>query len=380
MRDRTGVCRHGPARLRYAPDAVEITCYSSTFSTLPASASPGANPGPSDPAMTPSPAIPFPPAGPVFTADCAQGLLAFDGADAAAFLHGQLSTDVAAMAVGDAAWSSYNSPKGRMLGTLLLCRLAPDAFRALVAADLAEPLRRRLAMFVLRAKVAVADLSAGGRRFGVAGPGADDAVRTALGLASAPAPGHAVAAGDALAAVTPDGRCLVHVPAGDEDAVTARLAAHARPLAADAWALFGIRAGVPAIGEATTDLFVPQAANWDLVGGVNFRKGCYPGQEIVARMQYLGRLKERLYAFHLDGPPPAPATPLYGDVFGDQACGTVVNAAPAPAGGSDLLAVAQIAAVAGGPLRVGAPNGPALAAGALPYPVPDPAAPERPRL
>ena len=141
-----------------------------------------------------------------------------------------------------------------------------------------------------------------------------------------------------------------------------------------------MRAGVPQIGAGTQDLFVAQTANLDLLGGLNFRKGCYPGQEIVARMQYLGRLKERLYAFHLDGPPPAPATPLYGDVFGDQACGAVVNAAPAPAGGSDLLAVAQIAAVAGGPLRVGAPNGPALAAGALPYPVPDPAAPERPRL
>ena len=262
--------------------------------------------------MTTSPAIPVPPAGPVFTADCAQGLLAFDGADAAAFLHGQLSTDVAAMAVGDAAWSSYNSPKGRMLGTLLLCRLAPDAFRAFVAADLAEPLRRRLAMFVLRAKVAVADLSAGGRRFGVAGPGAADAARTALGLATAPAPGHAVAAGDALAVVTPDGRCLVHVPAGEEEAVAARLAAHARPMAAGAWALFGIRAGVPAIAAATADLFVPQAANWDLVGGVSFRKGCYPGQEIVARTQHLGRIKRRTLRYHLaPGPEPAPLAGLH---------------------------------------------------------------------
>lgn len=323
---------------------------------------------------------PTPPAGTVFADDCAQGVLAFDGADAAAFLHGQLSTDVAAMGAGEAAWSSYNSPKGRMLGTLLLWRAGPDAFRAFVAADLVEPLRRRLSLFVLRAKVAVADQSPDGRRFGVAGPGAADAVRAALGLPEAPAPGHGFAAGGTLVVATPDGRCLLHVPAGEADAVEAQLAAHARRVSADEWALLGIRAGIPEITLATQDLFVPQSANWDLIGGVNFRKGCYPGQEIVARMQYLGRLKERLHAFHVDGPPPAPATPLYGDVFGDQACGTVVNAAPAPAGGSDLLAVAQVSAVAGGALRVGAPDGPVLAPGTLPYAVPAPIAPERPKL
>lgn len=320
------------------------------------------------------------PAGAVFTDDCGQGLMGFDGADAASFLHGQLSTDVAGMAVGEAAWSSYNSPKGRMLGTLLLWRAAPDAFRAFVAADLAAPLRKRLSMFVLRAKVAVTDLSAEGRCFGVAGPGAADALRAALGLAEAPAPGHGLAAAGALAAATPDGRFLVHVAAADAHALATRLAGHARRVTGDEWALAGIRAGVPAIAQATADLFVPQAANWDLIGGVSFRKGCYPGQEIVARMQYLGRLKERLHAFHVDGPPPAPATPLYGEVFGDQACGAVVNAAPAPGGGSDLLAVAQVAAVAGGALRVGAPDGPPLTVGTLPYAVPAPAAPERPKL
>ncbi len=330
-------------------------------------------------AATPSPAAAAAtPAATVFTDAPGQGLLAFDGADAAAFLHGQLSTDVAAMANGEAAWSSYNSPKGRMLGTLLLCRAAPDAFRAFVTADLAEPLRKRLSMFVLRAKVTVADLSAAGRRFGVAGPGAADAVRAVVG--AAPLPGHGSTAGGALVVATPDGRWLLHVPAADADAAGERLARHAHHVPADEWALLAIRAGVPAIAQATQDLFVPQSANWDLIGGVNFRKGCYPGQEIVARMQYLGRLKERLFAFHVDAPPPTPATPLYGDVFGDQACGAVVNSAPAPAGGSDLLAVAQWAAVEGGPLRVGAPDGPALSVGALPYAVPAPVAAERPKL
>jgi len=315
----------------------------------------------------------------VYTAAPDVGVLGFDGPDAPAFLHGQLSTDVAGMATGAAGWTSYNSAKGRMLGTLLLWRVDADSFRAFVAADVAAPLAKRLAMFVLRAKVKVADLTGEGQALGIAGPGAADAVRAALGVA--PAPGQGARAGDACVVAAPDGRYFVHAPEARAREVAATLATLAEAVTPDAWRRLAIRAGVPAITRATQDLFVPQSANWDLVGGVNFRKGCYPGQEIVARMQYLGRLKERLFAFHVDAPPPAPATPVYSPVFGEQACGTVVNAAASPEGGSDLLAVVQwAAATAADALHLGAPDGPALAARALPYAVPVPAAPDRPRL
>ncbi len=335
-----------------------------------------------DPAAQP-PATASPPTQPGAASICAlapdAGVLAFDGADAAAFLHGQLSSDVAGMAPGAAGWTSYNSPKGRMLGTLLLWRAGADSFRAFVAADLAAPLARRLAMFVLRAKVKVADLTGDGQTVGVGGAGAADAVRTALGVA--PEPGQGAHAGDAFVVAAPDGRYFVHAPAARAGAIAAALAAHAVPVSVDTWHRLGIRAGVPAVTRATQDLFVPQTANWDLVGGINFHKGCYPGQEIVARMQYLGRLKERLFAFHVDAPPPAPATPVYSPVFGEQACGTVVNAASSPDGGSDLLAVVQWAATgADGALRLGTPDGPPLSARALPYAVPAPVAPERPKL
>jgi len=315
---------------------------------------------------------------PVVATVPALGVLAFEGPDAAAFLHGQLSSDVGAMAPLEAAWSSYNSAKGRMLGSLLLWRARPDSLRAFVAADLAEPLRKRLSMFVLRSKVTIADLTPGGRCFGVAGTGARDAVRQALG--AAPEPGHGAAVEDGFVVATADGRYLIHAADRIADETGHRLAAHARRVPAEHWDWLGIRAGVPLITLATQDLFVPQTANWDLVGGVNFRKGCYPGQEIIARMQYLGRLKERLLAFHVGAPPPAPATKLFAATFGDQACGTVVNAAPAPAGGSDLLAVVQWAALADPALCLGTPGGPALAPFALPYVVPSPAAPNRPKL
>jgi tRNA-modifying protein YgfZ len=327
----------------------------------------------------PAPASPStaPEANTVFAVAPDVGFLGFDGPDAAAFLHGQLSSDVAGMAPGTAGWTTYNSPKGRMLGTLLLWRVDADAFRAFVAADLSASLGKRLAMYVLRAKVKVCDLSGDAQCFGVGGAGAAEAIRAVLGVA--PAPGHGVRAGDANVVAAPDGRYFVHASAASAGHVTSMLAAHAQAVTVDAWHRLGIRAGIPAVTRATQDLFVPQTANWDLIGGINFHKGCYPGQEIVARMQYLGRLKERLFAFHVDAPPPAPATRVYSPVFGEQACGTVVNAASAPDGGADLLAVVQWTA-ADGALHLAAPDGPRLSARALPYAVPVPVAPERPKL
>ncbi|MCC6194438.1 MAG: folate-binding protein YgfZ [Burkholderiales bacterium] len=287
-------------------------------------------------------------------------LLTFDGPDAAAFLHGQLSTDVTGMPGGSAAWTSYNSPKGRMLATLLLWRRAPESFVGLVARDLAQALRKRLAMFVLRSKVTVGETS--DVLLGVAGPGAGEALR---GLADA----------DVLA--LPDGRYIVRAAQERADAVRARIAA--REVAAEHWDWLGVRAGVALVTLATQDRFVPQTANLDLVGGINFRKGCYPGQEIVARMQYLGRLKERMFAFHVDGAPPAPGTPIVAPGMEPANAGTVVNAAPAPGGGSDLLAVVRLDALDHA-LHAGAADGPLLSKLELPYAVPPPAGADRVKL
>jgi hypothetical protein len=233
-------------------------------------------------------------------------------------------------------------------------------------------------MFVMRAKVSVTDHSPGGLAFGIAGPEAIQVTRAALGAAANA--GHGVTVGAFDIVTTPDGRVMLHAPATAGDDVASRLAAHATCADATHWDWVAISAGIPVVMAATQDLFIPQAANWDLVGGVNFRKGCYPGQEIVARMQYLGKLKERLFRLHVDGDPPSPGTPLYSSVFGEQACGTVVNAASAPGGGSDLLAVVQRDAAAGASLHLGTTGGPVLALLDLPYAVPAQVAPQRPKL
>jgi len=312
-----------------------------------------------------------------FCAGLPFGLLAFSGPDAQAFLQGQLSNDLDDLPTGVLQLSSHNSPKGRMLATLLIWRDGPSSFRALVSADLAETLRKRLSMYVLRSKVSVLDLSPSHALFGVGGASAGDAVRAALG--TVPETGHVLTGESSTIVALPDGRIVIAAPSEFAESERNKLAAAASETTPEYWRWLGIRAGVPVIVAATQDHFVLQAANWDLMGGVSFQKGCYTGQEIIARTQYLGRLKERMHLFHVDGPPPLPGSRLFGAVFGDQACGTVVDAASAPESGSDLLAVVQMTAL-DGPLHVGTPEGPVLAPLALPYSLPSPAAPNRPKL
>ena len=303
------------------------------------------------------------------------------GDDAIAFLNGQLSSDVQSLPPGAGQYWSYNSPKGRMLASGVLWRApAPaDAGITLVlAADLAETIRKRLSMFVLRAKASIDDAGASSMLIGIAGDGAADAAREAFGVSLAP--GAAVAfANGTQAFMLPDRRVVVVASHADTPVLQAALSRHAPSVGNDAWRRFGIATGIPWITAATSDLFVPQAANFDVLGGVSFTKGCYPGQEIVARMQYLGRLKERLFAFHADVQDAVPAMRLYSATFdAAQPCGTVVDAAPDVDGGVALLAVAQISAVEADDLALGAPGGPPLVRRGLPYAVPAEAPRARP--
>ncbi|MEO6749570.1 MAG: folate-binding protein [Casimicrobiaceae bacterium] len=279
-----------------------------------------------------------------------------EGADAREFLHGQLSSDVKALTVGQAHYASYNSPKGRMLATPIVWRRADGHYMLVLAADLAEAIRRRLAMFVLRAKVVLAVSPR--PLWGIVGAGAGD-----LGVPSIPA--WSSFAADATAVLhLPDGRWLVDAGGALPQTIAAL------PDADEAlWQWCAIRAGVAQIGAATSDKLVAQSANWELVGGVDFHKGCYPGQEIIARMQYLGRLKERLHAFHADAPAAALAAGTAVMTDGQDngvGVGIVVAAAPSPAGGSDLLAVVHNDAAAAGVVAAGVRLYPRM----LPYAVP----------
>jgi folate-binding protein YgfZ len=302
--------------------------------------------------------------------------LIVDGLDAAAFLQGQLSSDVAGLEVGATQHTSYNSPGGRMLANFTLWHDAEGSYRARLDGGVAEAVRKRLSMFVLRSKVKIADVTATSAIFGVGGPRAIDAVRAALG--AAPAPFRTAPEGVFTILGFPGPRFLVVAPAAAADQTRGALGRSARLASPAAWQWLLIHGGLPVITQATQDKFVPQTANWDALGGISFQKGCYTGQEIIARTQYLGRLKERLFAFHAADAGAAAGDRLYSPAFPDQPCGTVVNAAPAPGGGMDLLAVLQLAAVESGDVRLNAAEGVRLAPLPLPYALPAPTA--RPRV
>ena len=305
------------------------------------------------------------------------GVISFEGDEAASFLHGQLSSDVDALAPGRGQWSTYNSPKGRVLATLRLWRDAPTRFRALVAADLAPAIAKRLGMFVLRAKVKLrhdTDMVATGVG---GGPRAADAIASSLGAratadsATSIAGATIVGLGERFVIVTSSERAGEH---------RHKLSAHADTAGEEVWPWLRVRSGVPLVTAATSDKFVPQMLNFDALGGVSFDKGCYPGQEVVARTRFLGQLKERLFALGANAPVPATGTRLFSHAFGDQPCGTVVNAAADPEGGCAFLAVVQIAAIDSDDVVLGALSGPRVEKLPLPYAVPAPEARARIRL
>ncbi len=297
------------------------------------------------------------------------GLLQVSGPDAQAFLHGQLSSDVRGLLADRAQYSSYNTAKGRMLANFLLWRTGEN-YALQLAAELAEPVRRRLALFILRARVRIEDAGDLWVRLGIAGPDARRLLAVQFGNLPEIALGVVHAEGTTLLQLEPHRFELV-MPADQAPALWERLKTAARPVGFPCWEWLEIRAGVPRVTAATQDQLVPQMANLDALGGVSFRKGCYPGQEIIARTRYLGKLKRRLYLAHLDGEAaPACGDTLYSPDMEGQASGMVVNAAPAPGGGYDLLAVIQQGSVQTGDVRWKSPDGPRLELLPLPYPVP----------
>jgi len=296
------------------------------------------------------------------------GLIGFSGVEAKTFLHGQFTNDLNhQLAADQAVFAAMCSPKGRMLANFLVLAWQDDIL-LLLPGELREAVQKRLSMFILRAKVKARDASAEWVRMGLAGPGTAQAVADWLGAPVADRPLAVGQAADRFAVRLGEGRfdLFTRPERAREDWL--RFAAGARAVGAPAWDWLLVRAGVPTILARTQDEFVPQMANMDVLNGVSFNKGCYPGQEIVARTQYLGKLKKRLYLAHVDAPA-EPGQPVFCPAFGEQAAGLVANAAPAPEGGTDLLVVLQIAGHDAGEVHLGAVDGPALAFMPLPYPL-----------
>ena len=294
------------------------------------------------------------------------GLLRASGPEALRFLHSQLTNDIEKLAPGSAQWSGYCTAKGRLQASFLGWRAdtpeAPAVELALTL-PLAPVLRRRLSMFVLRAKLKITDESNDRAFFGLTGEAAGRWLASRIG--KAPTEGEVLLSADLTAIGLP---AVSLEPCGlnvalprwllsctrDQAAALWTAACEALPAGPGAiWRWLEVLSAVPRVVPGTWEHFVPQMVNLELVGGVNFKKGCYPGQEVVARSQYLGKLKRRMHLGRVSGEPPAPGTDVSAP-GGHEPCGEVVLAAADPVlGGALLLFESQTAAVQAGPIEVG---------------------------
>jgi hypothetical protein len=282
-----------------------------------------------------------------FVAELAQfGVLGVTGAEARAFLHGQLTNDVEHLAPGRACRAGWCSAKGRLLATLLVVP-HQGGYLLQLSRDLAPAVAKRLSMFVLRAKVRITDESDAWRQYGIWGAQPENRF-SELGTI-VPTADLDISRNDRWTAIrVGQGRFIVF---GKE------------PLEADApeedWSLEEIRAGRPHVTQATQDQFVPQMVNFDRIGAVDFRKGCYPGQEIVARAQYRGQVKRRMARIRSN----VPLRPAQEIFSGTEPVGAVVNAA-----GHEALAVLQVSTLEE-KAAIRTRDGAALDVLPLPYPI-----------
>ena len=311
------------------------------------------------------------------------GVIRVEGADAATFLQGQLTNDFLLLKDDEARLAAFCSAKGRMQASFVAFKHARTLENGdlnsdlngvithdillICSRDILEATRKRLSMFVMRAKVKLIDASGDYALYGVAGDPinliANYLYRTwakfqfyAISVIGLPPAGES-------------GRALWLAPAGTP--------APAGPALSEAlWRWGEVQSGIATITEKIVDAFVPQMLNYESVGGVNFKKGCYPGQEVVARSQFRGTLKRRAYLVHCDQAMAA-GDAVFGPADSSQACGTVAQAAESPfsgsdgPGGFDAIVSMQVAAASMGGLTAGAPDGPPITLLALPYPLLD---------
>ncbi|MCE5180187.1 MAG: folate-binding protein YgfZ [Betaproteobacteria bacterium] len=293
-----------------------------------------------------------------------RGIIGIGGEDSQTFLQGQTTNDVR-LAAGQAQHNSLCTPKGRMLASFLLWR-TDDGYALQLPAELQAAIQKRLTMYVLRSKVKLRDASEESVRFGVAGADAERLLQETFGALPT----------DTLNTLDHERGTVIRLGAERFEVIASpaqgpalwdELGKQATPAGSACWEWLEILAGIPVILPPTQEQFTPQMVNFEMIGGVSFNKGCYTGQEIVARTQYLGKVKRRLYLAHIDSAnAPQPGDEVFS---GEETHGMVVNAQPAPGGGFDLLAVIPTEAADAGAVRHKTPDGPPLGILSLPYPV-----------
>jgi folate-binding protein YgfZ len=299
------------------------------------------------------------------------GVLRVRGADLVAFLQGQLSNDVTLLSAQRSLLAGYHNPQGRVIALLRLVQCAPQELLAIVPRELAAAVVSRLTKVILRSKVQLSDDSAHWQIHGVIAPAAAPA---SAATAPWPASVHGVAClDDAIAVCVAEQprRWLLLAPAHPGTSATPPVLKDAEPVLPVHWQRLTVAAGEPQVYAATSEQFVAQMLNLDVLGAVAFDKGCYTGQEVIARAHYRGRVKRRLQRFLTRS-----AVQLTRGATGELADGRtfrVVEAVPRADGRCEFLAVAALASGASEPLAEAPRGASALAAEplSLPYLLPE---------
>lgn len=295
------------------------------------------------------------------------GLIHIFGEEAQVFLQGQLTCDVRKIETNKAQYGGYCTPKGRLLANFLLWH--NESYMMQLPVSLCAAIQKRLSMYVLRAKVQLMDSSKSLVRIGVAGKNAHMIIEKILGTTCGP--------DRRLAVVQSEQTSIICLAANRYELVTSieyastlwtQLNEHANPAGAACWDWLEIQSGIPVILPVNQEEFIPQMINMDAIESVSFQKGCYPGQEIVARTQYLGKIKRRMYLANIStSASVAAGDDLFSTKMAEQSCGKIVNAAPSPSGGFDVLAVIQVSSVEADKIHWKTLNGPVLEIHPLPY-------------
>ncbi len=306
------------------------------------------------------------------------GVIRLEGADSASFLQGQLTQDFVLLKPNQARLAAFCSAKGRMQASFIGFKRSDTEILLLCSRDILPATLKRLSMFVMRAKTKLTDASVEFSLIGLAGSAVEDLKdsvqnESSDGLPESLSAGVCWHAGDqsfiGLYAVDGVTRALKVAPVnpnlGDNKDAAAALSSPDH-LTHALWLWGEVRSGIATITAPIVDAFVPQMLNYESVGGVNFKKGCYPGQEVVARSQFRGTLKRRAYLVHCSAAMAA-GDEVFGMADADQACGTVAQAAAAPGGGFDAIVSMQVAAAAAGGLTFASASGAKIELLPLPY-------------
>lgn len=299
------------------------------------------------------------------------GLIAAYGEDAESFLQGQFSNDMKAVDNSHSQLSSYCNPKGRMIANFRIFK-REETYYLCLPQPLIETTLRRLRLYVLRSRVTLDNADTALVRMGLSGPDAPNLLLEVLGCLPPSHIDEAQIVNDIsiirIMGVYP--RFEIYGPLDAMRSLWAKLNVQGAPVGTDCWGLLNVLAGLPIIQAENSEAFVPQMANLDLIGGISFKKGCYTGQEIVARMHYLGTLKRRTYLVHIDSKVAENGSEILVTDDEEKATGVgrLVEAYRHPDGGLVGLAVLQISCVEEGrTLRLKLPKGPKVTIGSLPY-------------